>query len=215
MPTLVLMISGELFSGVALFSGLSLFQELLVFISYSLGVSEMGYFKIEKDAAIQAWDREHLNRKKMQSMATTFAAKFVAKPVFKSDISRSYFYAIAFPDGVPTYGDPALWTAATAANKFTATPKRKAPKGLTKEHKELLRLWDEDYPIEQVNREPLWASLGLEWGMLFICGISIFRLGDVIYFSTDAKPSTEFGAIEILGSVYHTARVKVELGGGN
>jgi hypothetical protein len=174
----------------------------------------MGYFKIESEAAIQAWDREELKRKNMQNMATAFAKKFGARPVFKSDITRSYFYGIAFPDGIPTYGNPALWTAATVANKFTTTPKRKAPKGLTKEHKELWRLWDEGYPMEKVNREPLWASLGLEWGMLIICGISIFRLENAIYFNSGAKPSKESGAIEILGSEYDKARVSVEFGGG-
>jgi hypothetical protein len=175
----------------------------------------MGYFKIESEAAIQAWDREELKRKKMHDIATAFAKKFGARPVFKSDTSSSYFYGIAFPDGIPTYGDPALWTAATAANKFTTTPKRKAPKGLTKEHKELWRLWGEDYPMEPLNREPLWASLGLDWGMLFICGISIFRLENVIYFNTNAKPSKESGTIEILGSEYDKARVTVEFGGGS
>ncbi len=174
----------------------------------------MGYYKIEKKTAIQAWDDECRKRKQLNDIARTFAAKFRAKPVFKTDATRHYFYAIAFPNGIPTFSHPNLWTAATAANNYTTTPKRKSPAGLGKEHKELWDLWDDGYPIDKVSREPLWTSLGLEWGMLFLCGISIFRLNDVIYFSTAAKPSMEFGAVEILGSEYDTARVNVEIGGG-
>ena len=165
----------------------------------------MSYYKIEKKSAIQTWNFECLKRKELNELATAFAAKFGAKPVFKTDATRHYFYAIAFHNGIPTFGHPALWTAATAANHFTTTPKRKSPAGLGKEHKELWALWDDGYPGETVSREPLWSLLGLNWGMLFLCGISIFRLNDVIYFSTSAKPDMEFGAVEIIGSEYDAA----------
>jgi hypothetical protein len=76
---------------------------------------------------------------------------------------------------------------------------------MSKEHRELWALWDEGYPGESVSREPLWSSLGLDWGMLFICGLEIFRFKDTIYFNTSAKPNLECGAVEITGSEYSAA----------
>ncbi|MBP1128886.1 MULTISPECIES: hypothetical protein [Serratia] len=165
----------------------------------------MSFYKIEKKTAIQAWDFECLKRKELNEKANEFAAKFGATAVFTTDATRHRFYAVAFPDGVPTFGHPSLWTAATAANRYTTTPKRKAPTGLSKEHRELWALWDEGYPSEAVSREFLWSSLGLDWGVLFICGLSIFRFKNTIYFNTSAKPNLEFGAIEITGTEYSTA----------
>ena len=178
-------------------------QPDLAWFNY-LGVI-MSFYKIEKKAAIQAWDFECLKRKELNSKAKEFADKFGAKPVFSTDATRHHFYAIAFPHSVPTFGHPSLWTAATSANRYTTTPKRKAPTGLSKESRELWALWDEGYPGEAVSREHLWSSPGLDWGMLFLCGIAIFRFKDVIYFNTSAKPDLEFGAIEITGTEYSIA----------
>ncbi|HIH5647600.1 TPA: hypothetical protein ACYSHR_004467 [Serratia marcescens] len=165
----------------------------------------MSFYKTTNEAAIQAWDFESLKRKELNEKAKEFAAKFGARPAFNTDATRHRFYAVAFPDGVPTFGHPSLWTAATAANSYTTTPKRRAPAGMSKEHRELWALWYEGYPGESVSREPLWSSLGLDWGMLFICGLAIFRFKDVIYFNTSAKPNLEFGAVEITGSEYSAA----------
>ncbi|EMM5104270.1 hypothetical protein WAT02_002274 [Serratia marcescens] len=165
----------------------------------------MSFYKTTTEAAIQAWDFESLKRKELNEKAKEFAAKFGAKALYYTDAVEHRFYAVAFPDGVPTFGHRSLWTAATAANRFTTTPKRKAPKGLGKEHKELLEMWDEGYPKETVSRETLWSALGLDWGTLIISGIAIFRLKDAIYFKTSAKPKLEFGAVEIMGSEYSAA----------
>lgn len=165
----------------------------------------MSFYKIENKAAIQAWDAECLKRKELNDKAQKFAAKFGARAVFNTDATRHCFYAIAFPDGMPTFGHPSLWTAGTSANRYTTTPKRKAPTGLSKESRELWALWDEGYPREAVSREFLWSALGLDWRMLFLCGLAIFRFKDVIYFNTSAKPNLEFGALEITGTEYYAA----------
>jgi len=165
----------------------------------------MSFYKTTSKAAIQAWDFEILKRKELNEKAKEFAAKFGARPVFSTDATRHRFYAVAFPGGVPTFGHPSLWTAATDANRYTTAPKRRAPAGMSKEHRELWALWDEGYPGESVSLEPLWSSLGLDWGMLFICGIEIFRFKDAIYFNTSAKPNLECGDVEITGSEYTAA----------
>ncbi len=165
----------------------------------------MSFYKTTNEAAIQAWNVELVKRMELKDAAVKFAGKFGAEPRFSSDATRHRFYALTFPDGIPTFGHPSLWTVAKSVNGYTNAPKRKAPKGLSKEHKELWAMWDEGYPKETVSREPLWAALGLDWGMLIICGISIFKFRGAIYFNTSAKPNPKCGAVEITGSEYSAA----------
>ncbi|WP_262121524.1 hypothetical protein [Serratia ficaria] len=165
----------------------------------------MSFYKTTSEAAIQAWDLELTKRMELKDVATTFATKFGAKPKFSSGITNHHFYGLAFPDGAPKFLHPSLWTVATAANSYTNAPRRKAPKGLSNEHKELWSLWNEGYPKDVVDRGPFWSALGLNWGELILCGLEIFRFKDVIYFKTSAKPNLECGAVEITGSEYSAA----------
>lgn len=83
--------------------------------------------------------------------------------------------------------------------------KTRIPRERREEHKQLLDAWDDGRPTERISREPYWKALGLEWGMLILCGITHYRVGDVIYFKTDARPSPDSGAIEIVESEFKAA----------
>jgi acid phosphatase class B len=49
--------------------------------------------------------------------------------------------------------------------------------------------------------------------MLILCGITHFRVGDVIYFKTSTTPSKGSGAIEIVESEFKAAEIALNLTG--
>ena len=84
---------------------------------------------------------------------------------------------------------------------------------MAEQHKALTELWGGQVPKEAVDRAAFYPALGLDWGMLFLTGLAMFRHGDTIYIETGATPKPEAGAIEILGSEYKAARKASEDGG--
>ncbi|WP_145489453.1 hypothetical protein [Yersinia aleksiciae] len=165
----------------------------------------MSYYKINTTAALAAWDEEQRLRNELVDNGTAFAALFGAKPIFTTDLTRFSFYGVVFPDTTPTYGDPAIWTKPDSTARYTCRPRQKPPKGLGEESRSLLKMWNENFPSPSVDRDPYFKSLGLDWGMLFLCGLAHFRHGDIIYFNTGATPKEDSGAIEILGTEYKDA----------
>lgn len=164
----------------------------------------MIFYKFISPEALAAWDAMHKQETELRQHAATFAALFGAKPVFKSDLTRSYLFGVRF-DGA-AYLDPALWTKPTEQTGFSCWPRAKAPKGMGADHKALVELWAVQKPGFDVNRDPFLKSVGLDWGMLLLTGCAYFRHGDAIYFNTGAKPDAAAGGIEILGSEYQQAK---------
>ncbi|HHY1424302.1 hypothetical protein AB8884_03025 [Yersinia enterocolitica] len=165
----------------------------------------MSYYKINTTAALAAWDEELRLRDELVEKGKAFAALFGAKPIFTTDVNRFSFYGVVFPESTPTYGDPAIWTKPDRSARYTCRPRQKPPKGLGEESRALLKMWNENFPGPAVNRDPYFESLGLDWGMLFLCGLAHFRHGDIIYFRTGATPNEDSGAIEILSTEYKDA----------
>lgn len=166
----------------------------------------MGFYKTSTKAALDAWDNEINQRISLREKALDFAKKFGGKPVFSGDATHYRFYGLSF-DTVPLIGHSSLWTLSRSQNGYTREPRGKTriPRERREEHQQLLDAWSEGRPTERISREPYWKALGLEWGMLILCGITHYRVGDVIYFKTDARPSADSGAIEIVESEFKTA----------
>lgn len=156
----------------------------------------MGFYKISTKKALGAWDNEINQRISLKEKADAFAKKFGGKPVFSGSATDYHFHGLSF-DVAPLIGHSSLWTLSRSQNGYTRERRE--------EHQQLLDAWDDGRPTERISREPYWKALGLEWGMLILCGITHYRVGDVIYFKTDARPSPDSGAIEIVESEFNAA----------
>lgn len=164
----------------------------------------MSYFKISTPEAIAAWDDLHQKDGDLRKEGQSFADLFGGKAVFINDLTRITFYGVRF-DGAP-YGSADLWTKPNEKKGYACWPKAKAPRGMNEEHKALTELWNGQAPTVAVDRTVFYPALGLDWGVLFLTGLGMFRNGDTIYFDTGATPKPEVGAIEILGSDYKAAK---------
>ncbi|MDR6350866.1 hypothetical protein [Pantoea sp. SORGH_AS_0659] len=164
----------------------------------------MGYWKFIKPEQLAAWDKLRSDEQLMRAEGFALAEKFQAKPVFTNDVGRSTFYGVKFDKGFYVAKD--LWTKPTSNTGFASWPKARAPKGLSEEHKSLLVIWKENYPKTKVENDQFYTSIGLDWGMLFLTGITYFRFGDAIYVKTGAKPNEDAQAVEILGSEFDSAK---------
>lgn len=166
----------------------------------------MGFYKTSTKTALDAWDNEINQRIALKEKADSFAKKFGGKPVFSGSATDYHFHGLSF-DAAPLVGHSSLWTLSRSQNGYTREPRGKTriPRERREEHQQLLDAWDDGRPTERISREPYWKALGLEWGILILCGITHFRVGDEIYFKTEATPSPDSGAIEIVESEFKAA----------
>lgn len=176
----------------------------------------MGFYKTTQKAAIDAWDNEIRQRAELKEKALEFAKKFGGKPVFSGSATDFHFHGLSF-DAAPLIGHSSLWTISRSQNGYTREPRGKTriPRERREEHLRLLDAWDDGRPTGRISREPYWKALGLEWGMLILCGITHFRVGDAIYFRTSTTPSRDSGAIEIVESEFYDAEIALNLTGAS
>ncbi|AHG22981.1 hypothetical protein Z042_22950 [Chania multitudinisentens RB-25] len=168
----------------------------------------MSYFKISTPEAIAAWEGLWQKDADLRKEGQSFADLFSGKAVFINDLTRVSFYGVRF-DGTP-YGSAALWTQPNERKGYACWPKAKAPRGMNEEHKALIELWRGQEPIVALDKTVFYPAIGLEWGILFLTGLGMFRRGNTIYFETGATPKPEIGAIEILGSEFKAAKQSSE-----
>lgn len=164
----------------------------------------MSFYKINTPAAIAAWDLMKQADAALRKQGTAFAELFSARPVFKKDVTSTSFHGIRFHGA--TYVSKSLWTQPTSNNGYCSWPKSKAPRGMTASHKALMELWNSGRPKQSVDVSAFYPAIGLDWGILFMTGFSMFRHADTIYIETSAKPKADAGAVEILGSEYNAAK---------
>lgn len=176
----------------------------------------MSYYKFQNEAALAAWDHVEAQTAELQKAGQEFAALFGGKAVFQYTVTSRWFTGFQFksaPDG----HNPVLWTVPTNQNGFSSVPLKNFPRGkrwesdeqrneAKQQHAELLTKWNDNYPAQRVNKESLLSSIGFDWGMLFLTGILYFRLADVIYAETSAKPDPAAEGVEILGSEFADAK---------
>lgn len=176
----------------------------------------MPYFKFQTETALAAWDHVEAQTAELQKAGQEFAALFGGKAVFQYTVTSRWFTGIQFNSASQNH-NPELWTVPTKQNGFSSVPRKSFPRGkrwesdeqrneAKQQHAELLTKWNDSYPAQRVNKESLLSSIGFDWGMLFLTGILYFRLADVIYAETSAKPDAAAMGIEILGSEFAEAK---------
>lgn len=164
----------------------------------------MSFYKINTPAALAAWDAMQQADAALRQQGAQFAKLFGARPVFKNDVTSTSFHGVRFHG--TTYVSESLWTQPTNNNGYCSWPKSKAPRGMSAEHKELTALWNSNRPKNSVDVSAFYPAIGLDWGILFMTGFSMFRHANTIYIETGAKPKADAGAVEILGSEYNAAK---------
>ncbi|HBQ2108714.1 TPA: hypothetical protein L7N09_002127, partial [Klebsiella pneumoniae] len=137
----------------------------------------MGFYKTSTKKALGAWDNEINQRISLKEKADAFAKKFGGKPVFSGSATDYHFHGLSF-DAAPLIGHSSLWTLSRSQNGYTREPRGKTriPRERREEHQQLLDAWDDGRPTKRISREPYWKALGLEWGMLILCGITHYRV---------------------------------------
>lgn len=132
--------------------------------------------------------------------ANALGKEFDGKPKFCSDVHR-FKCAHLVLNNYHQREDKDLWT--KPDQNYLSAPRRGKVKGKTKEQKELQdRYWDM-FP-EPVEANPLYESMGLNWGeLLFGGGFTMFAHDGAIYLRTGAKVGPMM--TEILGSEFNAA----------
>lgn len=136
--------------------------------------------------------------------ANALGKEFDGKPKFSSDVNR-FKCAHLVLNNYCLREDKDLWTKPDKHN--LSAPRRGKVKGKTKEQKELLERYWEMFP-ESVETNPLYESMGLNWGdLLFGGGLTMFAHDGAIYLRTGAKVGPMM--TEILGSEFNAAELSL------
>ena len=167
----------------------------------------MSYYKINTAAAIAAWHVEDEVLKRLQRESREFAKRFGAIAVFERSINTISFRGVRLAS--PAH--PTIWTKPTQNNGWICQPLKKAPVGLKDEHATLIAEWEEYRPKFTVDQDPLFEALGIDWGMLFLSGYTLFMHDNEIYLDVKAVPRPNAEAVEILGSVFNEAKKLAEI----
>lgn len=132
--------------------------------------------------------------------ANELGKEFDGKPKFCSDVNR-FKCAHLVLNNYSQREDKDLWT--KPDQNYLSSPRRGKVKGKAKEQKELLDRYWELFP-ESVEANPLYESMGLNWGdLLFGGGFTMFAHDGAIYLRTGAKVGPMM--TEILGSEFNAA----------
>jgi hypothetical protein len=174
----------------------------------------MSFYKYSTVRAIAEWDNIVFQGQELKREAINFCARFGGKPVYHSSASsNTYLYGIVFDDH--PYVCEELWTKPELKCKGARWPRKKVPASLQEQSAALHKLWKGQFPDRRVTHDRLYASLGLDWGMLLFTGFTMFRQENTIFLKVDATPSVAAEPEEILGSEFEqalkTAKTKCEI----
>lgn len=169
----------------------------------------MSYFKFTSEKALTAWSAIQAKDAELRKQSMSFAALFGGIPVHSTSITSTTFHGVLFSSS--PYVSAALWTKPAQKDGYSRRPRARAPKGLETEHAALKLLWNGQAPTESVDLTELYPAIGLDWGMLFLTGLHMFRFSGAVYVETGATPAPEADPIEILGSEFHAARKAYEV----
>lgn len=170
----------------------------------------MPFYKSSAKEVLAAYAAYAEQNTEVVAEAKAFAEQFKATPVYKHDIFGRSFFGLKFS---PALTSP-LWTkpgdgdtqrprgALPRDVSRTSTPEAK--KRLNASLKELDAKYSENYPKAKASLEPLWESIGTDWGSLLLCGVGYFATAEAVYVSTTASLNDR--VTEILASEYSTAK---------
>ncbi|KII38382.1 hypothetical protein [Pseudomonas fluorescens] len=170
----------------------------------------MPFYKSSEKEVLAAWAAYAEQNTEVVAEAKAFADHFNATPVYRHDLFGQSFFGLKFS---PALTSP-LWTKpgdgdtqrprAALPRDVSRTSTPEAKKRLNASLKELDAKYNENLPKAKASLEPLWESIGTDWGNLLLCGVGFFATVEAVYVSTSARLNDRM--TEILASEYATAK---------
>lgn len=168
----------------------------------------MSYYKVINPSVLKAHDQFMVESNAVQLAGEAFAKRFPnSKAVFHFDVHGRRFHGLVFE---PAMNSP-LWTKPMASSGNVQHPRLSPPKGVKGQERldmlatmaQLSEEWVAHFPKEKADREPVWTSLGIDWGDVMMNGMQWFVHDGAFYCNTSIRPRD--GWSEILGSEYDAA----------
>lgn len=167
-------------------------------------MSAVRYYRTEQPDVLAAAAAGHAARRELRQAANTFAESFGGKAILLSTVTNTYFGGVRFDPRRPAR----FWTQPNEHG--VQRPRVRAQKGVTwtdvekAEQKQLIAVWDQRAPRQEVDDCGLYAAIGTDWGNLLFAGLRYFEHDGALYVATSAELAPHMG--EILGSAYHAAQ---------
>lgn len=170
----------------------------------------MPYYKTSEKEAVAAYAAYAEQNTGVVAEAKAFADRFNATPVYRHDLFGRSFFGLKFS---PALTSP-LWT--KPGDGDTQRPRTALPRDISRTStpearkrlnamlKALYAEYSENFPKGKASLEPLWESIGTDWGSLLLCGVGFFATDEAIYVSTPARLNDR--VTEIIASEYNKAR---------
>lgn len=167
------------------------------------------YFKTNNQSVLVAMEQYQQQLKQMRDEGLAFRDSLAAKDaIFQYSIDDNKFCGLIFEP----IKDTRFWTHPDKQNK-TQRPRQKVPKMTAEEklqHTQLLQQWSDTYPKIKAKKHDVYASLGTDWGMVFLCGLVFFEYQGFVYIETNI--TLDAPSIEIVGSEYTAAKAAYQQG---
>jgi hypothetical protein len=159
----------------------------------------MSFYKTNDPAVLAAHRAVQDATAALRQQAKAFGERFGGEGLIGYSASGHRFAGIRFVLQKPLD----IWTAWDKDGM--QRPRAKAKPGTTQERRDTLKAlraeWDANAPTDRVSMDPLFQSVGIDWGNVMFSGASWFRFGDWMYFDTRLKLTAQ----EILGSEFEAA----------
>lgn len=168
----------------------------------------MPTYKTTTPEAVQACKAFDEARDALLVRGRAFAACYPgSKPVYAYDVHGANLHGVAFSPA----NDSPLWTRPQRDGGNVQRPRKEPAKGVKGDErreqiaalKVLNAEWEANFPGDKVDRLPVLAALGTDWGSVLLNGMRYFELEGVVYLNTTISPRE--GWQEILGSEYEAA----------
>lgn len=168
----------------------------------------MPTYKITTPEAVQAVKAYEDERSKLTVLGRAFAERYPgSKPVYSNDVHGCQLHGIAFSSA----NDSPLWTRPQRDGGEVQRPRGAPAKGVKGDErreqvaalKVLNEEWEAAFPRTKVDRDPVLAAIGTDWGSALLNGIAYFELEGVVYLKTTIAKHDSWQ--EILGSEYAAA----------
>lgn len=168
----------------------------------------MPTYKITTPEAVQAVKLYEDERSKLMALGRAFAERHPSsKPVYSHGVHGCHLHGIAFS---PANESP-LWTRPQRDGGNVQRPRGAPAKGVKgderREQVAALKVlndeWEATFPVAKVDRDPVLAALGTDWGSALLNGMEYFEHEGTVYLKTTIKRCDSWQ--EVLNSEYAEA----------
>lgn len=167
------------------------------------------YLKTNAQPVLAAWEQYQQQLNQMRDEGLAFRDSFGAKDaIFQYSIHDNRFCGLIFEPTKDTH----FWTHPDKQNK-TQRPRQKVPKMTSEEkqqHTQLWQQWSDTYPKIKAKKDDVYASLGTDWGVVWISGLVFFEHQGFVYIETNI--TLDAPAVELVSSEYAAAKAAYQQG---